>query len=161
MHNRAPKVSSFKSIIIMFLFVFLACQSVTTKLRAQPTLNDTMYFIKRIIFQSAASITTDGGFFDTHVISGVQWSDCIIKLRDSRDRPTEYVINLKYLSEVSKDYVHENGDVINIKGRISVNGYTEQNAAGLRLDSSSTATRFVKSFNHAMSLCKGPKKDQF
>ena len=119
-----------------------------------------MYFIKRIIFQSAASITTDGGFFDTHVISGVQWSDCIIKLKDSRDRPTEYVINLKYLSEVSKDYVHENGKVINIKGRISVNGYTEQNA-GLRLDSSNAAIRFLKSFKHAMSLCKGPKKDQY
>ena len=161
MHNKGPKVRSFKSIIMIFLFVLLACHSVTTNLRAKPTLFDTLYYLKRIIFQSAASITTDGGFIDTHVISDVQLSDCTIKLKDSRDRPTEYVINLKYLTDVSKDYVHENGNVIDIKGRISVNGYTEQNAAGLRLDSSSTATRFVKSFNHAMSLCKGPKKDQF
>ena len=153
MHNKGPKVSSFKSIILVFLFVFLACQSVTTKLGAQPTLNDTFYYIERIIIQSAASITTDGDFLDTHVISDVQWSDCIIKLRDSRDRPTEYVINLRNLSEVSKDDVHEKGNVIDIKGRISVNGNTEQNA-GLRLDSARIATRFIRTFNHAMSLCK-------
>lgn len=158
MHNKGLKFRTIKCAVAIPLFIFLTCQSVTTNLRAEPTLFDTFYYIKRLIFQSAASVTTDGRFLDTYVVSDIQLSGCTIRLLDSRNRPAEYVIDLKDLSDDPRNHTHQRGKIVRFEGRISVNGNTGQ-TADLRLASARIAARFIKSINHAVSLCRSLERN--